>query len=120
MLNSLEITVIPVVNCSFSHLDHTTSQKILLFQSQKEKGSTTYNECESAPQSLVCPKEQRRRQHLRFVDNLSENRPRSARFVKQIFQRGKVAMVIVCHLSMGWNGQYLFAVVRGLFLVYLP
>lgn len=52
--------------------------------------------------------------------NQQESRLRSVRFVRQIFEWGKVAMVTVCHLSMGCKALYLFSVVCSLLLIFLP
>lgn len=52
--------------------------------------------------------------------NQQESRLRSVRFVRQIFEWGKVAMVTVCHLSMVCKALYLFSVVCSLLLIFLP
>lgn len=51
-------------------------------------------------------RKQARQQQVRSADNPTPNRPRSVRFVRQIFEWGKVAIVTACHLSMGCKALY--------------
>lgn len=93
-----EQTFIALPAGAFSHLDDNTTSwwEWILFRLVRKY------KFENSPQSSV------------WVDN---SRPRSVRFVKQIFEWGKVAMVTVCHLSMAWSVFLYFSVVCSLFLV---